>query len=434
MEGYQSWPESAKKVSREWLEGLVPSSVTARKLVVLTLVQALGASLFLACSAIFLHKVAGLRTTEIGYGLSIAGLIGFAATVPITRLAARAGARTLLIADYLLLSAAFAGYGFVDSLPSFVFLACGVAIGEAAGSPLRAAVAYAAVTREEAVGTRAQMRSSFNIGSACGVGLAAIALLGDNRAAFIVVGGANALAHLVCAALAWSIKEHRAPASNQGAGRGMAGRLAGTALRDRRFVAVTLINGALELHGPLLTVALPLWIITRTAVPAVANSVLLICNTATVVIFQVRLSRDAGNLRGAARLQNRGGLLLASACLVLLVSNRIGPALGFVVLVIGVLLLSFGEILQSAGAWTASFEMPPPGRQSEYQGVFALGRGLRQSAGPWLVTSVILGLGAWGWLIFAAGFVVLGRAAMAMICAGGDGHVTSVMEGARSSA
>jgi len=53
------------------------------------------------------------------------------------------------------------------------------------------------------------------------------------------------------------------------------------------------------------------------------------------------------------------------------------------VLVAGALFLVFGEMAQTAGAYALSFDLPPPGRQGDYQGVLALGRGFARRWAPW---------------------------------------------------
>jgi hypothetical protein len=70
-------------------------------------------------------------------------------------------------------------------------------------------------------------------------------------------------------------------------------------------------------------------------------------------------------------------------------------------------LLVLGELAQSAGGYALSFELPPPGQEGAYQGVFALGRGLQQFAGPALVTALAVGLGPAGWMVLACHFIVL---------------------------
>ena len=184
------------------------------------------------------------------------------------------------------------------------------------------------------------------------------------------------------------------------------------------FVAVSLVSGALELYQPIMEVGLPLWIIEHTKAPASLNALLLVLNTACVVLLQTALSRGADSAQGGARLQQRAGLLLAAACLLFAVSHWGRATIAAPILVVGMLLLSIGELAQSAGGYALSFELPPPGQQGAYQGVFALGRGLQQSVGPVLVTGLAIGVGPLGWVVLAGLFFVL-----AMLCRPLAAHV-----------
>ncbi|MZF86638.1 hypothetical protein [Streptomyces sp. SID5643] len=62
-----------------------------------------------------------------------------------------------------------------------------------------------------------------------------------------------------------------------------------------------------------------------------------------------------------------------------------------------------------------SFGLAPAGRQGEYQAVFSLGRGFQQFAGPWLMTSLVVGVAGTGWLVLAALFALLGLAAPPLV-------------------
>ena len=367
----------------------------------LTLVQALGTGVFLTSSAIFFTQVVGLAPAEVGLGLSIAGLCGFAVVVPIAKIADRLGARLPLAAHYAALAVLFLFFPFVASFPAFVVVATLVAVCETAGSPLRSALAHA-LFGGDAIRVRAQMRSTFNLGFAVGAALSGVAVAAGGRGGFVAVLLANAAAQSICALLALRLRPRHEPTPRA------RGRVGTSALRDLPFVAVSLLSGALELYQPIIAVGLPLWIVTHTSASPVLNSALLVLNTVFVLLFQVRMSRGADSVTGGARSQRRAGLLLAAACVVFAVSEDRAVWLVILLLLAGSVVLVFGELAQAAGSYALSFELPPPGRQGEYQGVFALGRGFQQFAGPVLVTSLAVGLGALGWLVLAALFVVLG--------------------------
>ncbi|MFI9720176.1 MFS transporter [Streptomyces sp. NPDC052396] len=400
-------------VLRGWLRGLVPATGHARRLAVLTLVQSLGLGVFLTSSAVFFTRTIGIPAHRVGLGLSVAGLCGLLCTVPIGRLGDRFGPRRVLAADFLLAGGCFTGYCLVDGFPAFLVLACVTAVLETAAGALQAALTDTLVGDGQRVTVSAQLRSLFNLGFLGGAALAGAALAaGSARVLYATVLG-NAALQLVSAALLTRMRvpgetaERRAPATG--------GLLRSSALRDGRYVATALLCGALELYQPLLTVGLPLWIVTRTDAPTLAVSALLILDTVLVLLFQVAVSRGAGEPAAAARMLRRAGWSLGVSCLVFAVSAGHGRLLDSMALLGGALALVLGELCQSAAGWGLSFGLAPPGRQGEYQAVFSLGRGLQQFAGPWLMTSLVVGAGGAGWLALAALFVLLGLCAPPLV-------------------
>jgi hypothetical protein len=83
------------------------------------------------------------------------------------------------------------------------------------------------------------------------------------------------------------------------------------AVRDRPFLAFVVLDGLMATHFGLFDVALPLWISQRTDAPQWMIAVLLLVNTAAVVLFQVRAARGTDELSGAARASRQAGVALA---------------------------------------------------------------------------------------------------------------------------
>ncbi|MGW7533317.1 MFS transporter [Amycolatopsis sp. NPDC054798] len=391
---------------RSWVAEMVPAPGLPRRFAVLATVQALGIGLFLTSSAIFFVRTIGLTAGQVGIGLSVAGLIGLLFTVPIGRLADRIGPRRPLFAVYLLLGLLFAAYCFVRNFAEFVVVASLISVCETSCNPLRLAMARASLGQQERVRVGAQMRGLFNVSFSLGAVLAGVALAVGTRLAFVVVILGTAVLQLVCALVTARLRTppHVRVRHEPGA-RSRSG------LRNVRFVAIALLCGTLELYQPILVVALPLWIVGRTGAPAGVNSVLLVLDTVAVFALQVAMSKGSETIPGAARMLRRSGWFLAGCCVLFALSQGLSAAVAVPLLVVGTLVLVLGENSQAAGATGLVLHLPPPGRQGEYQGVFALGRGFQQTVGPALVTALAVGLGWAGWLVLggvllAAGFAV----------------------------
>jgi hypothetical protein len=173
-------------------------------------------------------------------------------------------------------------------------------------------------------------------------------------------------------------------------------------LRDWRFLTVSLLNGLLMTYGSIFTVALPLWVVERTSAPAWMVAALFALNTFLAITLCVRLSRGAQSLVGAARAIRRAGAALLAACLVFAVSGSVGPALALTALAAGCVLLTIGELLQSAGAWGISYDLARPERQGEYLGAFSMGTRIYDTVGPVLAVGLVLNLGVAEWVLMGA--------------------------------
>ncbi|GAB3950860.1 hypothetical protein GCM10027614_51940 [Micromonospora vulcania] len=71
-------------------------------------------------------------------------------------------------------------------------------------------------------------------------------------------------------------------------------------LRDRPFMAVSLLSGLLTAHQTLYLTVMPLWILTHTDAPKTVIAALVLLNTVLIVLLQVRASRGADTALGAA--------------------------------------------------------------------------------------------------------------------------------------
>lgn len=405
-------------VLRAWFQETLPAAGNARRLGVLTLIQSLGLGVFLTSSAVFFTRTIGIPAQRVGLALSVAGLCGLLCTVPIGRLADRLGAGRVLTGNFLLAAVGFTAYCLVDGFAAFLAVACAIAVLETSAGALQASLTDALVGEAERVRVSAQMRSLFNLGFLGGAALAGAAIAAGTSTALYATVLANAALQLVSVAvlLGMRLPAGAGPrAAAAPAAEAPGGVLRSAALRDVRYVAVALVCGALELYHPLLTVGLPLWIVTGTDAPALLVSGLLILDTVLVLLFQVTVSKGARTPAGAARMLRWAGWALGASCLVFAVSGGHGALLDSAALLGGALVLVLGELYQASASWGLSFGLAPAGRQGEYQAVFSLGRGFQQFAGPWLMTSLVVGAAGTGWLVLAALFALLGLAAPPLV-------------------
>jgi MFS family permease len=368
------------------------------------LVDSLGTGLFLTGGVAFFIKVVGLTPVQVGLGFSLASLLTFFASVPTGWLADRMDARKLLIVVHLVEAVLFCLYPLVHSFLGFVLVACATSVAIRAASTVRAAVTGAVLEPERRVAGRAYLRSVFNAGFAGGSALAAWALADESNLACELVILGNAFSYLRAALTLLPVPP--VPPKPRPAGASKA-----PALKDVPFVLLTLVNGILSINGIVLTLALPLMIVSGHGIPRPLAGLFVTANTVLVVLFQVRLSRNTDTVEGGARAQRKAGILLAlSCCGIAAAATTHVPAIAIICLVAAVLVLTAGELLQMAGSWGISYGLAPEHARGEYLGVYALGAAFAETAGPAATTSLGVGQGTVGWLVIAAVFLLAGLA------------------------
>lgn len=381
---------------------LVPHSRLGRWLAGAGAVDAFGTGLFVTGSALYFTRVVGLTPGQVGLGLTLAALAGFLAAVPIGMVADRLRAGRVYLLLQVWRAAGYVAYGLVGDFPAFVVVACLIGLADTAVPPVWQAMTAAAVPADQRVDTLAKARAVRNVGFGLGALSAAVVIQIGTRQAFIALVLLNAATFAAEAALlrraGFGRLSTTAPAGQER--RSFGG--------DARYVAFALLNGVLTYHMPLLSLGLPLWIATATAVPPAMIGVLVAVNTALAVLLQARLARTAVTLPGAASDMVKAGLSLAAFGVVAYLLAYVGAAwLAAAVAVAAVVLLTGGELWQQAGSWTISYELAPPERRARYLATYQLGAALQGILAPLVITYVVLPLRG-GWLLFAGAAAVAG--------------------------
>jgi hypothetical protein len=373
-------------------------------MVLASFAASVGAGLYITgASVYFVHSV-GLSADRVATGLAAAALLGLASGVPVGKLADRLGARNLTIALMLLgvpvLAVLTQVRSFWAFLPAAAALGVPIMGAEVARGALMAQVSGPAGAPRLAVYTR----SAFNAGFSAGLLGAGAAISIGTRPAFLCLFAGDAASIILACLLFLALPRDRPePATISGP---QPGKGSVSALRDVPYLLVAQISGLTRLGDTILTVGLPLWVVTRTAAPRGLAAWLLIANTFLVVALQVRVTRRAVSTAGAAQLQQWAFLALALACLIISPSSRLGafPATG--VLLAGTVLLTFGEMWGEGAWWSLRYNLAAPSAQGSYGAAFALGQAGPSVLGPVLVTSLAVSLGGPGWLILTAIFLI----------------------------
>lgn len=367
----------------------------ARFLLAGQLSTSVGTGAVLATAPIFLIRSVHLPAAQVGIGMAIVAAIGFVALIALGTAVDRIGAREITLISTTVAAIATACFVWIDSLFTFILLEgisntalLGMGVGQ------RALVGRI-MDGEHRVRYQAYNRSVTNLGYALGTLAVVPVLEADSRSAYVAVFLGTAL--VIAAAVPCVLRgphPDRAPAPAS----------ALTAITDVRYLVLSVLCGLLAARSKLLTVAVPLWISAHTVAPLGLSGLLLFMNTVVVVLLQVRFSRGAEDLAGAARVTVLGGLAFVVAFTLIALAGAAGMGAAVGLLVAGVLVFTIGEMWTSSASWTYSYDLADPAAHGQYQAVFALGRTAGNIAGP-LLASVVAVLGFAGW----------GLAALAMV-------------------
>lgn len=176
-----------------------PSSGPQRALILASFVSRVGNGLFNAAAILYFTLVVHLPATQVGAGLTIAGLIGLAAGIPAGNLADRYGPRTVWLSGLVLQTVTMAAFVLIHGWLAFVLVAtvdrlAATASGAAGGALI------ARVGGDHPAAFRARLRTFVNLGVVLGTLGAAFAVQSNTRPAYTALILANA-ASFACAAL-----------------------------------------------------------------------------------------------------------------------------------------------------------------------------------------------------------------------------------------
>jgi MFS family permease len=409
-------------IGRFLSKNIIPRTATGRRFAFIAMIDSLGSGMYYAGSALFFTRVVGLSVGQVGIGLSLAGLVGFLGVVPVGMLADRVRAGRIYVALQLWRAAGFAAYCFAGSFPVFVAIACAISLADAAVPPISQAVVGAAVSSEDRVDTMAKIRAVRNVGFSLGALVAAGAIQYGSRAAFVFLIAGNAVSFLIAALMLWSARVTQLITVGKSA-KGTRP----TLVADARYIAAAVLNGLLSVHLWLLPLALPLLIATRTKVPIGTFGILFMLNTVMAVLLQARFARSADKLRGAVTCAVLAGASLAAFGVVAYLMGQVHlVVLATLLAVAAVVLITFGEMWQSAAGWTISYELARPERRAQYLSTFQMGTVVQVAAAPWVLTHLVMP-NPHGWLIFAAVIAMAGLAMAIVIDIPGRRRVSVTM-------
>jgi MFS family permease len=375
------------------------------RIMVSNLLAAVGFGMYASGSAIFYTRFAGLTVSEVGAGLTVAGLAWLPLSVLIGRLCDRLQARRAVVLTGAVGGALLLAAVAVDGFWSFLIVVTVVQVAVQAAWICREALVADLVAQGGRVTISAQLRSLFNGGVIIGTGLSGLALTADQRHGYLALMIGCAAAEIIATLFVLRLPRpiERPHASVHPSMR--------SAIRDFPYLAISALHGVLAIGDVILLVGIPLWLVSQAGLSVALAAWLYGINALVVIALQVRLSRSAESFEGARRLLVGAGLVTSASCLAVALSDNATTTVGVPLLVLAVVLLSIGEIWGSAAGWKLRFDLAPGPAQGTWGGVFALGSSVHLVVGPMLVTVLIETFDATGWVVLAPIFILVSFAA-----------------------
>jgi MFS family permease len=376
---------SANALWRFWDSYTLPNK-GGRVIAVGVVVYATSSGLYLAGSTVYFVRGIGLSTAQIGTGLTIAGLVGFLTTMPMSMLANSLGPLRLLRLLQVWRAVWFAALAFADNMVAFTLFASLFAISQGPIFPMVQLLVNAVAGEVDRTRTLGVISSVINVGMSVGALAAAPFLSLGSTAPLRTVLLIGAACCLVSAGV-FGLLKVEGTAAEQKPTRWHRGAL--SVARDRRYLGLTVINGVLFLHTVLLSIGLPLWIVQSTDAPASLLSALFAVNTVLAIAFQVHFAKNVKSSRDGSRALRNAGLALAAFSLLLIATMHSAHWLTITLLVAATVTLTCGELLQGAGGWELSYRHAPEARRTEYLSVFSLGGSAAGIVGPGLLALLL---------------------------------------------
>ncbi|HEY1640193.1 MAG TPA: MFS transporter [Streptosporangiaceae bacterium] len=405
MPSTKDYHTHSRERKSSWLagHGLIPPTRPQRIIALASFINMMGSGVFMVSAALFYTRVVGLSVARVGLGMGIAATVGLVAGIPVGHLADRRGPREVYRLTLAAQALAMAALVLVRSFGFFVLVVIATQLAISASTAARAPIVRG-FGGPDLVRYRAYLRSVANLAGCLGGIAAGLAIQVNTRDAYEALVLVNALSYAICAvAVTWL--PPLPPVSKPA---GLAGRW--IALRDRPYIAVSLLDGIMWIQGTVLVFAVPLWIVDRTHAPRWVVGVAVVINTAMVVALQVRASRGIDSSRAAGRAMRRAGVAFLIGMALIAVAARLPAWLAAGVLVAGIAVHTIGELWHAAGSLELRVRLAPAHAQGQYSGVFGFGRGLGNVVAPAILGLLCITWGVPGWLLMGAVFVAVGLA------------------------
>jgi MFS family permease len=376
-----------------------------------TFVNNVGTGLYVTGAALYFTEVVRLSAAQVGIGFGASALVGIFISLPAGWIADRGNPRSIYVGSLLVGAVGMVLFLIGHTFDEFIIISL-LAGGTSGVNRAIRPVLIRAIAGAQLPALRNSMLAVTNLGIGVGVVAAGFAVQADSIIAFRLLLAGNALSFVLTALICLRLPKASgawAPPT----------RMNLSVIRDRAFAAVTALNAIFSVQFSILTFALPLWIVEHTHAPRWTLTASLLINTFLVAALQLPIGKRVHSLRGASVSFVLTGCAAFVGFILVGLSVRVSTIAALLVILVGVVALSFAEMFQSAAGLELSYALSPANRQGEYAGMFMLGQSGVQALAPYLLALVCLNDGQAGWIELALGYLVLAITAPVVLTAVG---------------
>jgi MFS family permease len=382
------------------LRRILPPTPLERGLALQCVLSAFATGSFMTGTAVFFTQIVGLTGAQVGLGMSVAGVVTLALSVPLGRLADRVGAKVLWAVASFVEALLYLAWPAAGDMLGFVVLLSLLSVVTLAGSTGKNVYRIAIFPREVRVRALAYLRAARNVGFSLGALAGGIALAIGTRGAITSVPLATGVLLILNAMMVARLPAVAQPTRLEPPPGQLT--VAPPAWRNRGFVVLSVTNAVLASNQVLLNVVVPLWLVERTDAPHALLAWLFGTNTVMAVMLQVRISRGSETVDGALRAVRRSGWAFVLSCLVVSMTDETVGWVSIVLIWLGHVTITGAELWESASDWSFQSELSDHRRLGDYQGVWSLGYQVGPVIFPGLYTFLALQWEALGWAVIAA--------------------------------
>ena len=381
---------------------IVSPDPTVRKLTFANYINTFGNGMFHTVGIIYFSYTVGLGAHAVAFAFTIGAAVSLAVSVPAGHLADKWSPKYVGMISFVLQGVVLGLQVFTKTWTVFVILLCLEYFVERFGQNARMSYIAQVGEGQKRVEARAYMRAVTNLGIGSGTLIAGISLAINTPAAYKTMIVADALSFLL-AAIAYYRVPNITPTLQEHE------KFDWSVLKDHRYIIATALNGGLNLHFLIQNVAIPVWVVQETNAPRWMISGIMLLNTIAIVLFQVRTSKKADNLKAAAKLFQQASFYIAMASLVYALAHGVNALFASLFMLLGMAVHSAGELYGSNAAWMIAMDLADQRRQGVYQGIWSMGFGLTDMIGPSILVALVIGIGQLGWVILAIWFLLVGQ-------------------------